>query len=1143
MKHLRRLRVAPCLVALLAFAFHVFAQSDNANVNGVITDPSGATVPKAKIVIKNQATGLTREAVSNESGVYSIPTVPPGMYTLTVEAAGFKKFESKDNKVDPSVPANLSATLTVGQLTETVEVTATVTALQTESGALGKVVEGKQIEDIQLNGRNPIFLALLKPGVRGGSLAGFSFDLTTGGLNINGSRTQDNLITYDGAVGVRTRSNGTSIGTADLDQTAEVQILTASYSAEYGRSAGGQVRVITKSGTNQFHGSAYEYFRNNAMDANSWSRNRNPATNTAPPFKFNQFGYSVSGPVYIPKYNMDRSKVFFTWSEEWAKRRTEQTNNRRVPSGRMKAGDFGELLAPSIWFSNPQIIKDPSTGVPFAGNVIPKSQQSPNGMALLAVYPDVNLATPIGTANWFGIAAAPTNQRKDTIGIDVLPSTRDSVRFRGQLYHYLDIAPFQTTFLFSARTFDRPNQTGSINWTHTFSPTLLLETLVSASRDQVFIRMTDTPAFDRTKYGLNYPYIYPGKDRPNKLPAVSIPGLDGYTGSPYPSNSTGPIYDASANLTKIVNNHTLKFGFTFERAGQNDYDQINVQGVPGGTDNQNGRFEFSDTRPGGSGVALGDVALGLFNNYAEIGVRSFTPYRGHMYEWFAQDEWKATAKLKLVYGVRHTIIQPYYSLWNNMTVFDPKYYDPAKAVQVDPKTGNPIAGTGDAYNGIIIPGSSWPDAAKGRVQIATTGEFDNKFVGEPRYYSNIDYGDFQPRLGIAYQLNPKTVVRVGAGKFTTRLGVSDSIFLGGNPPLQPLASVPTGVVDNPGGGSLASFPLSVNTQAKVFHMPQAYTWNFTVEREVGFNTVLSASYVGRRGLYGQREKNINQPLVGTVQANPGINVNALRPYKGYGPIRETFNDANSIYSGLQLELNRRFTNGLSFGFAYTLSKCSDDGSAQRDVIPDTYDAHYLWGPCDYDTRHVAVINWIYQLPFFRNSSSRVLKSVAGGWQITGVTQFQSGTPVTVQTSDDFAGIGPGSGNQIQYFWNYANFGKGANYPRQFAAGGNSSDPAQWLTVKDSSGNSLFTQPAAGTIVRDRLRRYFYNPGFQNWNLGLFKEFAIAERHRVLFRVEGFNWPNHPNWNGFDSNPKSSTFGKVTGKGSERNLQLSLRYSF
>jgi hypothetical protein len=1135
--------IAVALFMLLAVSL-AFGQSDLANVSGTITDPSGSAVPNAKVTLTNQANGQVRQANSNESGLYSIPSVAPGMYTIGIEAAGFKKFESKDNRVQPSVPANISATLTVGQITETVEVAATATELQTESGTLGKIVEGKQIQDLQLNGRNPIFLALLKPGVRGGSLAGFNFSLGTGGFNINGSRSQDNLITYDGAVGIRTRSNGESIGTADLDQTAEVQILTASYGAEFGRSSGGQIRVVTKSGTQSFHGSVYEYFRNSALDANSWSRNRSTASNFVAPFKFNQFGYNVNGPVILPGFNKDRSKLFFTWSQEWAKRRLEQSNFRRVPSVAMRNGDFSELLtAPNIFYSSPQRIIDPTTGQPFQNNVIPTNRLSPNGIALLRVYPTPN--TLVGTNNWFGSAAAPTNQRKDTIGLDVLPTSKDNIRFRGQFFHYLDVSPFQTTYLFSARTFDRPNQTGSLNWTHTFGPTFLMEALVTASRDQVFIRMQDTPEFDRTKYGLNYPYIYQGKDRPNKLPAIRLDPFNDYSGSPYPSNSTGPIYNANLNFTKIHENHTLKFGTSFERSGQNDYDQINVQGVPGGTDNQNGRFEFNDTRPGGTGVALGNAALGLFSSYAEIGVRSYTPYRGHMFEWFVQDEWKATQKLKVVLGVRHSIIQPYYSLWGNMTIFDPKYYDPAKAVRVDPATGNPIAGSGDPYNGIVIPGNSWPDAAKGRVPAATDPSLQYLFRGgdESRWYSDIDKFNFQPRVGIAYQVTPKTVIRAGAGKFTTKLGVSDSIFLGGNPPLQPLASIPNGLVDNPGGGSLASFPLSVNTQAREFHMPQSYTWNFTVEREVMRNTVLGVSYVGRRGLYGQREKNINQPLIGTVQANPGVNINALRPYKGYGPIRETFNDANSSYNGFQLEFNRRFSNGLSYGFAYTLSKCMDNGSAQRDVIPDAYDASFLWGPCTYDTRQVAVINWIYQLPFFRGSSNRALKAVAGGWQITGVTQFQSGNPGSVQTGDDFAGIGPGSGNQIQYFWKYANFGKGVDYPGQFAPGGNAADPNQYITVRDSSGNLLFTPPAPGTMVKDRIRNYFNQPGFQNWNIGLFKEFAVTEKHRFLLRGEAFNWLNHPNWGGVDGNPRSATFGKVTGKSSERNLQVSVRYSF
>jgi hypothetical protein len=1129
------------LVALL-LATSAFAQSDNANVSGIVKDPSGAVIANAKVTLKNQDTGLVREAATNESGVYSIPTVPPGTYSLSVEATGFKKYESTGNKVDPSVPANISAVLQVGALTETVEVTATMTALQTESGALGRIVEGKQMQDLQLNGRNPIYLALLKPGVRGSSLAGFSYSMTTAGLRINGARDQDNLITYDGAVAVRTRSNGTSIGSADLDTTAEVQILTASYGAEYGRSAGGQVRVITKSGTRDLHASFYEYLRNNNMDANSWSRNRSPLTNSTSPMKFNQFGFNVGGPVFIPKvFNTERNKLFFTYAEEWAKQRSPSSNWRTVPSAKMKKGDFSELLTSSFWFKDPQILTDPSTGSPFPGNVIPTARQSANGMALLKVYPDPN-GYVSGTSNYWAEKGSPTDQRKDSFGVDFLPSEKDNIRWRGMLYHYHNNSPWASNFLLSDQLWNRPNQTTSLNWTHTFTPTLILEAIATASRDQVYIGMQDTTAFNRTTYGINYPYMFgaDSKDRPNKLPAVDLPTFSGYTGSPYPSQSTGPIYTLGVNVTKIVSNHTLKAGMALERSGQNDYDQINVSGVPGGTNNQNGRFVFSNTTPNSSKFALGNMALGIFDTYAEIGKRSYTPYRGHMVESFVQDEWKATSKLKVIYGVRWSVTLPYYSLWNNMAIFDPAFYDKSKEVQVNPTTGNPIPNTGDKYNGVSLAGDGWPSAAKGRVGIAGDSSYDYLFRGVSRGYSNIDWSNVQPRLGIAYQITPKTVVRTGAGKYSTRVGVSDSIFLGGNPPLQPIAAISYGSVDNPGGGSASSFPLSINTQAKDFPMPASYNWNATVEREVGFNTVVGLSYVGRRGVHGQREKNINQLPIGTL-LNAPYNENYYRPYKGFGAIRETFNDANSMYNSMQVEVTRRFSQGFSYGLAYTLSQCKDDGSAQRDVIPDAYDASFLWGPCTYDSRHVAVINFIYQLPFFRTSSSRIARAMLGGWQMTGVMQFETGTPFSVQTSDDFAKIGSGSGNNITYFWKYANYGKGADYPKKFRA--NSGGTEVYMTVKDSSGNSLFTKPTTGTMVKDRIRDYFYNPGWQNWNLGLFKEFAFTEKQKLLFRAEAFNWLNHPNWSGMDTNPNNSTFGAVTNKNSERNLQLSLRYSF
>lgn len=1121
------------LIASLA-VLGLFAQSDSTTINGTITDPTGAAIANAKVLARNQSTGAVREGSSSSAGTFVIPSVTSGQYTITVEVAGFKKFESKDNKIDANLPATINVTMQIGAVTETVEVAATVSAIQTETSTLGKLVEGKQLSDLQLNGRNPIFLALLKPGVRGGSLAGFSFDLTSGGFNINGSRSQDNLISYDGAVGIRTRSNGTSIGTADLDSVQEVQILTANFSAEYGRSGGGQIRIITKSGGQQFHGALFENLRNSALNANSWTNRRNGVA--IPSEKFNQFGFNINGPIYIPgKWNTDKSKLFFYFGQEYVRRRQVSTGLRTVPTAKMRTGDFSELLSTNTFFSGSRVIRDPN-GTPYAGNILPASQTSPNGLALLRVFPDANLASPQGSSNWYGLASAPTNQRKDTFAVDANPTNVDQIKFRGSLFHYFNLNPFQTNFLISGRTFDRPNQTASLNWTRTISATTVNETLISASRDQVFIGMEDTPAFDRTKYGINYPYVFPvGKDRPNKLPEFDATGFSTYSGSPYPSSSTGPIYNISNNTTMIRGTHTVKFGFMFERAGQNDYDQINISGVPGGTTDQNGGFQFRDTRVGGTTVALADAAAGLFNSYAEIGQRAFTPYRGHMIEFFGQDSWKATDKLKLELGVRYTLIQPFYSLWRNMSVFDPSVYDKAKAVQVNPLTGNPIAGTGDQYNGIVIPGDGWTAAAKGRVPIADTGELDRLFRGS-KSFSQVQKNLIQPRLGLAYTVTPKTVIRAGVGRFSTRIGVSDSIFLGGNAPFQPLASIPTGRVDNPGGGSRSAFPLSVNTQDPIFKNPESWNWNATVETELPFKNVLEISYVGRKGLHAQRERNLNQLAPGTIQKNPGINANYLRPYAGFGPIRITNNEASSFYQAFQLGLNRRFNNGLSYGFAYTLSKSNDNGSAQRDIIPNAWDATYLWSPSSFDTRQVAVINFIYEIPFLKNNNALVGK-IAGGWQVSGVTQFQSGTPGTIATGDDFAGVGTGSGAQI---WNISG---PITYKREFAA--NSGQQAYWLSTgaTATSPQTLATRPTAGTFTTQFNRNLTYSPGFQNWNVSLFKNFVVTERVKVQFRADSFNWINHPNWGGVDLNPTSANFGKVTGKSSERNMQMSLRLSF
>ncbi|MDQ2777229.1 MAG: TonB-dependent receptor, partial [Acidobacteriota bacterium] len=720
-------------------------------------------------------------------------------------------------------------------------------------------------------------------------------------------------------------------------------------------------------------------------------------------------------------------------------------------------------------------------------------------------------------------------------------------------YSFFEYQPLDGTPTETPKYFIRPNQTNSLDYVWTISPTLVNETLATVSLDDVYIPVDTAHFFDRTKAGINYPYIFPqGKLIPTRIPTANITGLNGLNGGPYPSHSSGPIYTITDSLTWVKGSHTMKFGFYFERSGENDNDEINVSACPTCTNNQNGQFSFTDTRSGfpNTGNAISNAALGLFDSYSELGQRAFTVFRGSSYEPYAQDSWKVNEKLTINYGFRYTVVVPYKALWGNMIVFDPTLYDPSKAVTTiasGPGAGHIIVGGGDRYNGMVIPGDGFPSSAKGRFPEATDPSLTYLFRGGkyPPYYSNIQWGQIQPRVGVAYQLDSKTVLRVGGGEFFTRLGVSDSVFLGGNPPYQPTANVSFGNADNPGGVGTNVLPLTVTTQSRAFKNPSAWNWNFTVERELPGNSVLSVAYVGRRGLHLQREANINQPTIGAVTANPGSVLDAVRPYQGYNSVRETDNVASSRYNSFQLSWNKRFSQGYQFGVSYTYGFSSDDGSDQRNIIPDTYDAHNLWGPSDFDVRHILITNFLYELPFLRKQSNLVSK-VLGGWQISGIFQAQTGTPTSIAKNNDYAGVGQdGSMSGGGQFW--AVNGP-IYYTKQFdtASANPGSQSVYWVNVQEPNGSPVFTAPAKGTFVlQNGIRNTIYNPGFNNWNLGLFKKFAITERFGFQFRAEAFNAFNHPNWGGVGNDPtNASTFGKITGKTDDvRNLQLSLRFYF
>jgi hypothetical protein len=1159
---------------ILAFLFCVctaaFAQSDVGTITGFVKDPSGAVVPGAKVTVKSDATGEEHSVTTDSSGHYTVPNLLPGPYTLIASAPGFKEFISTQNRLEANSTIELDGNLQVGQTTERVEVSATAEVLQTESGAVQAQVNGKQIQDQELNGRSPLYSSQLLPGVRGGGTLG-DFNGTGLGGNpfaINGARTPDTLVTVDGAPAMRSRANGAVIGVANVDATEEIQVLTADYAAEYGRAAGGQIRMVTKSGTHDFHGSAYEYFRNSDLNANTWTRNLSKTTDFASPFRFNNFGYTVGGPAAIPgKLDKLRDKLFFFVAQDWIRYRNTQTQTQAVPTNLMRAGNFSELLSPNPWYTGVHQLYYPgtcpklgaATCQPIQGNIIPASSLSPNGLAILNAYPAPTPGYVNGTQNWVAQAAQPENQRKDIWNVDIIPNNNNHIELRRSGLAYYEFDPFDQGTNYTQKFFNRPNQTNTAAWTYTINPTLVNELRSTYSLDDVYIPVdTKDIGFNRQNLPLpiTYPYLFPAKDEPNKFPSINLnDSFYSLAAGPYPSHSSGPIFTVSDSLTKVWGNHTIKFGAYYEYVGENDGDQINVSTVPGGANNQNGNFTFSDGGTGAtSGASIANLALGYADSYTEIGPRALTIWRRPMYEEFAQDSWKVNPKLHIDYGVRMTTVIGFHPLWGNADYFDGAVYNPANAVKLN-AAGNVILGTGNPYNGMVIPGiSAFPSSAVGRVGAATQNLCDGASCSslfDPSLSSSYikPTNDFQPRFGIAYQFNDKLVMRAGGGEFTTAMPLLDNVFPGGNSPFQPFVTVNNVKVDNPGAALVSgtAAPITATTLNPNLKQPAAWNWNITMEAQLPLKSVLSVAYVGHRAYHAWQVYDINQVQPGTVQSLPsGVSLNSLRPFKGYAAIQEEESVVNGMYNGLQVSWTRRFANGFMFGLSYTYSESLDNGSNYRDIAEDTYNTSNLWGPSEYDTRHILVINYQYHLPFFKDQT-KLTGKLLGGWDIVGQAQFQTGTPCGVGANTDYAGVSStdlgslGCGSEGQFWVENGT----PNITGGFAGPVTNSSSPTWFNLTNANGTPIFTKPALGTFnLQPGVRDSIYGPGLQDWNVSLFKKFAVKESSAFEFRAEAYDFINHPNWSGENINPTSSQFGMITSKtGLQRTLQLGLRFNF
>lgn len=1129
MQHIRLRRLVQCgiffALSTICYVTPAFAQLDRGQISGRVKDAQGGVVPGVTVTATNQQTQLNWNTVTDGTGFYTFPNLPAGRYNVVAELQGFKKALRENVQLDAAGSLTLDFGLETGAVSESVTVTAESPRLQSDV-ALRKTIESKDIEQLSFNGRNPIGVVGLKPGVIGGSFNNYGFsNLGNGGFNINGSRADENNITIDGATAIRTRSSGAIVGIQNVDAIQEVQVLTGNYMPEYGRASGGQIRMVTKSGGNRFSGSGSFFYRDDKLQANTWTRNHSSNLNDrkAAPFNYKQYGYSAGGPIL-------KDKLFFFAAQEWVNYFATQTNLATVPTAKMRTGDFSELLDPANGFYSGAInVLDPQTGQPFPGNIIPKDRLSANGIAMLNAYPLPTAGFRQGSANAILNSENPQDQRKDNIRLDYRLSSKNSFTFRYGKYNWTAVDAFRGTFPYARTDWDRPNTNQTLSWLSTITNTLVNEASYTHSLDEVYINVFKSDLYSRSKYGINYPYIFPAnKEIEDKIPTISINNISQIDGGPYPSSSTGPIHTFTDTATWVKNRHTFKGGVVIEYSGEDDFDQINVQPIPGSTNNQNGRFEFTNGRTGGTNVAMANAALGLFTNYAEIGQRAFTKWRSTAADFFIQDSWKPTSSLTIEGGVRYVLWPPWYSTTNNIATFNAAYYDPAKAATIDPKTGR-ILSNPKPFNGVILPGTGFPSGAS-NLAVYNDPNVKALFVGAPRGLTQTHKNVFEPRGGASYAVNEKTIVKVSAGVFHNRVTLNDSMLLGGNPPFQPQVSVSNGLADNPGTGGAAALPLGMTAIDPVFKHPTSYTWSAGVQRELPWAFTLDAAYVGRRGRNLQRERNINQLLPGTVQANPGVNTAYLRPYKGYGVIRISENVARSQYNGFQLGLERRYQRGFKFGLAYTLGHSEDNGSDKRNVLFNSYDDSGYWGNSSFDRRHVFNFYYIYDLPFFQKDKTSLKGRVLGGWQISGATFMRTGTPIWITRGNDIAGVGD-------------TFGQPYNLVGDIFAGTNGK-----LSESSSDSNfyfnpAAFAAPAPGTFG-NLARNSFYNHAEQQWDIALFKNVAVRASHSVQFRAEIFNFPNHPNLGGPNTDPASGNFGKITGKdGSRRDIQLSLRYLF
>ncbi len=1136
---------------LLGAALTVSGQTISSSIVGSVVDSTDSAVVGARLTLTQVATGLQRQAETDAQGNFVFSNLDPGEYTLSAEAAGFKRLERRNLVLSAAERLGLGKlVLELGSLVETVTVTAQGALVQTASSERAGLISSDQIQNLLTRSRNVMSLLSLLPGVV--DTADGAVDALTRTFNIyvQGNRRNANSISMDGMV-----LNSWGLGWAydvaiSQDAVAEVKVLLSNYQAEYGRRSGANVVLIGKSGTREFHG-LFSYFkRHEQFNANDFFRNRIGQPKAR--YRYHTWTYNIGGPVYIPeRFNKDKDRLFFFWNQEFWPQESLITGRITVPTELEKSGNFSRTLD----LNDALIpIRDPfADRQPFPGNIIPASRINSDGQALLKVFDPPNFFDrTISKGNYNYVFDTPVSKphRMTTLRLDANISPNNRLSFSYHDYYNkqtgkmgLDTVgsnwpQFEKGYFFRGQSFIGRQ-------TLVISPTLISEATLGFTRrpQRNTVIQEALRRNQRATVGFKAGQFYPQNNPLDIIPNAYFGGVPNagylFQEGRFPFFQNGKVPSATWTLTKTLPGHTVKAGITADLVRYHTNTSPLIFGEF--------RFDRNTVNPLDTNYAYSNAILGVFSTYQESSFRPMNRGRQAAIEWFAQDSWKVTRRLTLEYGMRFHWIGPMYDAKDMLATFSFEKFDPARQPRlIEPAL---VGNTRRGYN--PVTGEYVPEAMVGAIAGGAGDPFNGMLVvkdtpGYPRGLYQHRGVHLGPRFGFAWDVfgDGRTAIRGGFGMYYNHPGWYTYREFVSQPPLVVTPTIYYGQISTLLSSAGVIFPQSVLAADRHSKTPSTLNASLSIQQKLPFGTVLDLGYSNSlsRNLFWQRQLNpvplgrrFDPAYHDPTRPGTALPTAFLTPIRGYTSIVQREAASSSNYHSLQATANRRFARGLQFGASWTWSKAMDfvDDDDSGPIAPFVSPRVWQYGLASFDRTHVLKLNWIWDIPKtpWRNP---FLKAALNDWQLSGIASFISGAPLGIGWSSvtgvDVTGT-PSQGARV-------------------VVTGNPVLPKRERTFSRNFRTEVFRMPAVGTLG-NAAKTLIRGPGINNWDVALFKNFPIRERARIQLRWEMYNAFNHTQFSGLDTSARfdaqgrqvNTRFGEFVSSRSPRIMQLAARFEF